>query len=438
NFNVIPSNKGGLKPSTNLRGFYRQKKSKVGGYHKAEIYFKTKVPSLNLDQSGIAGIICDDNKITLRGNDVEKVNQWPDKVMLLISHKWKCFGKSTTQFVMVKDKIVDASNKKVTFSIERCNIQDWSQEFLLDVSWENGHPKKLNRRIDLPEINLANTLNLNVLFDEATGKTSNPDIPFADIADGKLLCTNCFMNGEATIALRVAGEFGITGIKLTDATITLDGNIKLNVDISLVVKAGIKSSITLASLPIISFGVPGLFNIGPSIDLVASTEISADVKAKVIFGGDISLPKFNAKVTFVNEPSFEQSGFIPEINLHKPILDIINDALFKQKVGLELVGQLNANITLGKQSKCRKGKQPRLESTVNGFVLPQRKAYEKRPTPRRKLSRVRQKLLTGNPKVLLSKPLLLALMTPEYDSPFKDKSFTNHILYKVVNEGRPN
>ncbi|CAG8700450.1 2845_t:CDS:1, partial [Funneliformis mosseae] len=47
--------------------------------HKADIYFKTKVPSLNLDQSGITGIDCDDDKITLRGNDVDKVNQWPDK-----------------------------------------------------------------------------------------------------------------------------------------------------------------------------------------------------------------------------------------------------------------------------------------------------------------------------------------------------------------------
>ncbi|CAG8753951.1 13164_t:CDS:1, partial [Funneliformis mosseae] len=161
-------------------------------------------------------------------------NQWPDKVMLLISHKWKCFGKSTTRFVMVKDKIVDASNKKVTLTTERCNIQEWSQEFLFDVSWVNENPEKLNRRIDLPEINRTNTLDLNVLFDEATGKSSNPDILFTDIAGAKILCSNCFMDGEATVSLRVAGEFVGSEIKLTDATFALDGNVKLNVDISLV------------------------------------------------------------------------------------------------------------------------------------------------------------------------------------------------------------
>ncbi|CAG8753972.1 10962_t:CDS:2, partial [Funneliformis mosseae] len=97
------------------------------------------------------------------------------------------FGKSTTQFVIVKDKIVDASNKKVTLTTER-----------------------------------------------SKGNSSNPDILFTDIAGAKILCSNCFMNGEATVSLRVAGEFVDSEIKFTDATFALDGNVKLNVDISLV------------------------------------------------------------------------------------------------------------------------------------------------------------------------------------------------------------
>ncbi|CAG8598413.1 14845_t:CDS:2 [Funneliformis caledonium] len=366
NFKVIPNNKG-LKPSKNLRAFYRQpnSKSQVGGYHKAEVYFKTKVPSLNLDQSGVTDIDCyDDDKITFQRHDVKKVHQWPDKVILMISHKWKCFGKSTTQFFMVKDKKVDIKNNKVILSTER--------------------------RIDIPDIDISNTLSLNVLFDKSKGKTSKPDIPLGEISRTKLLCANCFMNGEATVSLRIAAEFGFfSGFELTDASIALDGNVKLNVDLALVVSSEIESVTTLATLPIGGIGVPGLFNLGPSIDLVASTKITAGANATINFGGDINLPKFHAKATFVDfPPTFEQSGFNPVVSLRKPKLDIdaqprvsisgalkpriafglsvLNDRLVRKKVGIELVGQLDTSITHGKTSNCDTDLNERLESSLNG------------------------------------------------------------------------
>ncbi|CAG8679274.1 12233_t:CDS:1, partial [Funneliformis mosseae] len=366
-------------------------KSQVGGYHKAEVYFKTKVPSLNLDQSGVTDIDCyDDDKITFQRHDVKKVHQWPDKVILMISHKWKCFGKSTTQFFMVKDKKVDIKNNKVILSTERCDIQDWSQEFIVDDSWENGKQKKNYRRIDLPDIDISNTLSLNVLFDKSKGKTSKPDIPLGEISRTKLLCANCFMNGEATVSLRIAAEFGFfSGFELTDASIALDGNVKLNVDHALVVSSEIESVTTLATLPIGGIGVPGLFNLGPSIDLVASTKITAGANATINFGGDINLPKFHAKATFVDfPPTFEQSGFNPVVSLRKPKLDIgaqprvsisgalkpriafglsvLNDRLVRKKVGIELVGQLDTSIIHGKTSNCDTDLNERLESSLNG------------------------------------------------------------------------
>ncbi|CAI2167225.1 3951_t:CDS:1 [Funneliformis geosporum] len=391
NLNVIPNNKG-LKPSKNLRGFYKQPsiKSQVGGYHQAEVYFKTKVPSLNLDQSGVTDIDCyDDDKITFRRHDVKKIHQWPDKVILMISHKWKCFGKSTTQFFMVKDKKVDVKNNKVTFITESCDIQDWSEEFYLDVSWENVKQNNLYKRSKLPKIDTSNTFSLNVLFDEANGKTSKPDISLAEISKAKVLCANCFMTGKATVSLRIAAKFGFfSGFKLTDASIALDGNVKLNMDLAIEGAAETDSSKTLLTLPISGIGIPGIFNLGPSIDLVSKTGIAAGANATINFGGDINLPNFHAKATFVKfPPTFEQSGFNPDVNLHKPNLDIgtqpkvsfsaalkprlafglsvLKDRLVKKKVGIELVGQLDTSITFGETSKCNTD-DDRLESNLNG------------------------------------------------------------------------
>src|SRR6266487_3851506 len=97
--NAVQSNNG-YELTNNLRGTYSQQHL-AGGYHKAEIYFETKVPSLNPDQAGVSNIECKDDKINLTLNDknaIKQINNWPDKVMLLISHKWECFGDTTTQF----------------------------------------------------------------------------------------------------------------------------------------------------------------------------------------------------------------------------------------------------------------------------------------------------------------------------------------------------
>src|SRR6266498_1609210 len=111
-FNVEASNNG-LIPSTELYGLYNDKvSSEVGGYHKAEVYFKTTIPSVNPSE---AKFVCDkDGKMTFNFEDeskMEQVNNWPDKVMLMIPHQMECFGKTETQFYFVGNKTVDAPNK---------------------------------------------------------------------------------------------------------------------------------------------------------------------------------------------------------------------------------------------------------------------------------------------------------------------------------------
>jgi hypothetical protein len=395
--NVVAKNYE-FKPSTELRGLYSQQNSGKG-YHKAEIYFKTKVPSLNPDQSGVTSIDCSKgNKITLSLNDksaIEKVNDWPDKVMLLISHKWKCFDKQTTQYFMIKGKSIDVPNKKVTFTTESCKVTDWSKNFAIDLSWVNGRSnnrRNLNRKglIPLIPIDASNKLNLNVLFNETTGKSSSPNLPLLEDEKISLLCDNCFLKGDATLSMKLAGSFGL-GLDLTEATIALNGSALMNIDLSLNGTVGTSGTFdkTLLTLPLPgSFGIPGALSIGPSIDLVASAKLSTNVTGSLGFGADISLPNFNANVTFIDltNPQFSQSGFKPKTKLHQPKfgidsasadiagsikpqlalgLNVLNGA-FERKLGFQIVGTLNNNISFGKKNACSKSTQPRLKIDANG------------------------------------------------------------------------
>ncbi|GBB89046.1 hypothetical protein RclHR1_01570018 [Rhizophagus clarus] len=400
-FNVVAKNYK-FKPSTELRGLYTQQNGndQSKGYHKAEIYFKTKIPSLNPDQSGVTNIDCSDgNKITLELNDknaIENVKDWPDKVMLLISHKWKCFGKKTTQYFIIKNKSIDVSNKKVTFTTEKCKVSDWSKDFSIDLSWVNGirntrTRRRLNRKglISLKPTDFSNKINLNVLFNETTGRSSEPNLPLAQDNNISLLCANCFTNGDATLSMKLAGSFGFS-IDLTEATISLNGNVLMNLDLSLNGTVGNNATFvkTLLSLPIPgNFEIPGSFSLGPSIDLVASAEITTNVTGSFGFGGEINLPNFNANATFVNltNPTFLQSGFEPITKLHNPIFGIdlastnitgsikpqlafgLNafDGAFERKLGFEIVGTLNNNITFSEENACLKSK-PRLNIDLDG------------------------------------------------------------------------
>jgi hypothetical protein len=145
-FGSVAENNGFI-PSTDLRGSFSQQNANTQGFHKADVYFKTKIPSLNPDQSGVSSINCNDGKITLglkEQNDIDQINNWPDKVILLISDKWECFGKTETQFFIVSDKVIDAPNKSVSFTSEESKISDQADEFLINVSWVDGGSKKRN------------------------------------------------------------------------------------------------------------------------------------------------------------------------------------------------------------------------------------------------------------------------------------------------------
>ncbi|CAB4482292.1 hypothetical protein RhiirA1_541970 [Rhizophagus irregularis] len=399
-FNIVTDKKE-FKPSTELYGVFSQRENdlELGGYHKAEIYFKTTVPSINPDQSGVKSVDCGDgNKITLNLDDenaIKNVNNWTNTVMLMVSHKWDCFKKNETQFFLTKNKSIDIPNKKVTFTTESCDVSDWAKNFAIDLTWverkRSSRRNSINKRIPLPTIDKSGTLNLNVLFDETTGKSSKPNLSLFSNSDISVLCTDCFMKGEATISAKFAGSFSLSGVKLDEATVSLSGSALMNLD--LLVNGTIASTFNfdteLISVPLPGFpGIPGIFSLGPSIDLVVASKVAANITGSLSFGGDVGLPSFNANASFVDitKPTFIQSGFVPESNLHKPKFGIssasvdINGSIkpqlafgvdvlkgkFEKKVGFQIVGSLDNNISFGNKAACTRKTQPRLKTDING------------------------------------------------------------------------
>ncbi|GBC01319.1 hypothetical protein RclHR1_04140004 [Rhizophagus clarus] len=399
NFDVVMGNKD-FKTTNSLWAVYSQQdKDSQNGYHKAAINLKTTLPSFNPDRSGVETVICKKEggvkKITfdLKNKEaVEEVKKWPKKVMLLISHKWDCFGKKTTQFFTATDRVIHKSKLAATFAITRCNYPCHSNDYSVDVSWveaNNNTRRSLEERfgIPFPTINLSNKIGLNTLFDAKRRKSSRPNLQITDDGDIKLLCTNCFTRGEATLALKISGK--IFPPKVNEAFITLNGNFLLNIDLSLEASIGKTFSVndfTILSIPLSPFNIPGLFNAGPSIDLVASAEAKAEIAGTLEFGADLSLPNFNVKASFKGLPNIEQSGFKPIVKSHNPKADIeatanlsaslkpqiafgisiLNGRVLRQKVGFEVVGSLDNSITFGRKNRCKRRTQPRFKSTLGG------------------------------------------------------------------------
>ncbi|KAG9287748.1 hypothetical protein G9A89_004151 [Geosiphon pyriformis] len=414
-----------FKPTNQLRSSYLTG-SKNKAHHRADVVFDTKIPSLNPDQTGaVKSIECGtDGNITLTIKDdnyLKMVENWPKgNLMLLISHQWECFGKQTTQFFLAGNKTIDAQKLQVEFTTtEPCEVMKWSNSFSLDMIWEKPtNPKenfsnlksksKLKRRGRLAEaladkstidIDKSNTIDLNILYDEETGKSSKPNIPLIKIGqniakngtglDESLLCQNCFVKGQATISLHIEGH-SLPTPEITNATISMDGDLNFNFDLKVNNGIGVAPStpdIQIAELPLSPLGVPGLFNIGPSIILAASAKVSTAVTGTLYTGGSISYPQFHMSASLLDsqKPNFQQFGFDAKTTPKEPTVGVtvsggvsgslkpqlalsvdVMNGLLQAKTGFQVITTLGADITVGAESGCSNLKQPHIETALSG------------------------------------------------------------------------
>ncbi|CAG8536864.1 4002_t:CDS:1 [Paraglomus brasilianum] len=388
-----------FKASTSLRGTFSQG---PGASHYANVVFQTTIPSFNPDETeGIVNINCNasDNTITFVVDDEasrNEVESWPEKVMVLINEKWNCFGKEGTQFYLVGNKTVSEKENSVKFTTTPCQVLKWSNNFVMDLNWEHQKKRSLGRRSMSRRFDADKDqeIDLSALFDPATGASSKPNVPLLTVGKGavseSILCANCFLKGNATVSLHIEG----TSIppKVTNATLTINGNLDINIDLKFNTQvAGTLSTpdVQLLEVPLTPLGVPGLFNVGPSIILAASADLHGSATVSLTTGGLISYPNFSASVSLLDDPSssFTQTGFDPVITANdapptvgltvsagiaghlKPQLALsvsVLDGLLDAKTGLQVVTTLSADATVGADNNCANVTEINLATSVTG------------------------------------------------------------------------
>ncbi|CAH1756572.1 5264_t:CDS:1 [Entrophospora sp. SA101] len=397
-----------------LIGIYNQDNSNGGGYHQAKVYFKTTVPSINPDQTdSVKDIKCDTSAKTITLTLADKaslktIDNWPDNVILMISHKHECFGKYTTQYYFVGNQTIDEPNLSAKFTTQPCDPKAWSSEFSFDLQWINGgttpqrrnlygkripfnkkrSDRLINKRIAADK---SLKLDLNVLFDETTGKSSKPNFPILSSSQNNtaesLVCADCYVNGEATLFMHISGK----GLKINEARVGINGNIKLNVDLGLNGQVSVSLNspdLQIFDIPLSPLGIPNIFNIGPSILLAASAQVSTSVKGTLTTGGELSMPDFKAELNFddFKNPKSSKSGFDIQSKSHdskfggltssseisgslKPQLalniDVLN-GLVSLKTGINIVTTLSANLDIGSASGCKSKTTPHISTGFRG------------------------------------------------------------------------
>lgn len=407
-----------------LRSSYIQPSSDGKAYQRADLIFNTKIPSLNPLMTGaVKSVSCSsaDNSITLilkNKSFLKMAGNWPDdNVMLLINHQWECFGKKSTQFFLASNKTVVSAEGHVTYLTKPCDVMNWSDKFSLDVTWvqpkkSEQNPKKKKRaprrrnllsslKDDLSSVSddQQTTIPLNLLFDEKTGASSSPNIPLIKIGQSigsnitnlgeSLVCKNCFIKGQATVKLHVEGET-LPNPKINNATLTIDGNLDFHFDMAVNGKIGVTPKtpdFQIVEFPLTPLAVPNVFNVGPSLILAASAQVSTSVTGTVYTGGTISYPNFHMSVSLIDSknPQFQHSGFDAQTKSIDPQVGVTTSAgiagslkpqlalsvdlmngLLQAKTGFGLTATLGADVTVGSESGCKDSKTPKIRTFLDG------------------------------------------------------------------------
>jgi len=224
-----------------------------------------------------------------------------------------------------------------------------------------------------------------------TGKSSKPNFPILSSNQNNtaesLVCADCFLQGEATLFLHISGK----GLKIDQARVGVNGNIKLNVDLSLNGQVSVSLNspdLQIFDIALSPLNIPGIFNLGPSIILAASAQVSTKIKGNFVTGGELSAPNFKAELNFddITKPKSSKSGFNIQSKSHnskfggitssseisgslKPqlaiALDVLN-GLFSLKTGLNFVTTLSANLDIGSASGCKSNTTPRISTGFRG------------------------------------------------------------------------
>ncbi|RKO90056.1 hypothetical protein BDK51DRAFT_44151 [Blyttiomyces helicus] len=343
--------------------------------------FKTEDFTVNLDNvPNLSRISCSTTDVLLRMDTQRDVDSAlvaataPGHAVLINGH-WNCGSTDATWRKIIKRTF----NKNVVI-LETGPQQDMSTfaadfEFnAINTAAAHGHTLSATKDINFELASDVNPLLISVendLLDQLPErfKAERAKIP-------AIHCTKCSLTGKVTFSLTViivcrlvCGVPGVddskeasgrVGSEKPSISASIGGNLDGNFDVAITTPALAKHlagvTVPVLTLPLTSFGIPGILSVGPSFDLDAGFSVDVAGGATINTGFDFQLPEFDTSITAhaaLQKPQVDHSQFIrPIFKLHKPsltgsvTLSASASLSPKLKIGVSLmgVGGINAGI----------------------------------------------------------------------------------------------
>lgn len=345
----------------------------------ASFQFDVSTPGVSTgDVGAVSAVSCSNGSVALTVPDAahyKTATSWAVPLTLFVTNNFECNGQKTNQLFHVTS-VKGQANNTVVLGAQPAELKQFAKDFSLNL---DGPPANstLAKRYNIGHTS-SFPLNIN---SNGNGKATKQNMPIYSshtAPELDIVCAECFTTGKANIKTSIAGSIFPPSLK--SVSVTLDGNLDVNADISVDVKGKILQintpKISLIDFPLTPISIPGVFSLGPTLKLDAMAGIGAQVNGKVTLGADMSFPAFHAELDLVNSASDKESGFSPKINPHKPITQITNtgvtgsvslmpsfmigfdilDGTFDLQAGIDMKGTLEGKMDISTSSKtCPNG-----------------------------------------------------------------------------------
>ncbi|KAJ3320100.1 hypothetical protein HDV06_005665 [Boothiomyces sp. JEL0866] len=266
----------------------------------AGMILNTTRPTVNIANfDHISGIACLDNTIRLAFDSDSHLNlaynEWSSKLgfAVLIPHEIQCHGNSKIGAYIVTNVQLVGGGLDLYF--ETTLVEHIVDSFSLEII-QNKDSNISKRDAWVRNNTLAKAFGFN--YNEDTRQPVISPIQFALSNSNKFYCTDCFAFGNSGIHSYFTGNS--TTIHSYELDLFGNFNVSMGVNLFVDLNGKIEFKNVMYDIQFLSVGVPGLFSIGPEIQLEAVLFSYSDhIKLHLMFGFDYYL-NFDFKISSQN------------------------------------------------------------------------------------------------------------------------------------------
>ncbi|KAJ3268394.1 hypothetical protein HDV01_003057, partial [Terramyces sp. JEL0728] len=265
----------------------------------AGLTMKTLRPTLNLANfEHVTDITCLDHEIQITFDDDAHLQQahgeWTstENLTILVPHENKCHGNEGMASYAVNK--VSVSGSKLLVDFDAIPVASVVDTFTLEVVQTTQQVPATSAPIkrglsDLfpwtKENSAVHTYGFN--YNDKTSAAVQSPIQFAVSNSNKFFCYECYATGKSGIHTIFKGR----ALKIDSYEIKLFGDFKVNMDVELFINVAgeIEFRKNLLDLTFLNVGVPGIFSVGPEIQLDAAISYYEHDITHLKFGFDYSM-----------------------------------------------------------------------------------------------------------------------------------------------------